>query len=83
MKKGGTQDMGPGQRVAYKRSWSEILERRGTEMLKTATHPLSPASQIKEREDQERRFYDLGSIAYLGSKTVQPMGGSSDFKSPG
>lgn len=54
------------------------MERRGTEMLKTATHPLSPISRISEREDQEGRFYDLASIAYLGSKTVQPMGGSSE-----
>jgi len=35
------------------------------------------SSQIPERKNQERRFYDLGSIAYLRSKTVQPMGGSS------
>jgi hypothetical protein len=66
--------MASGQLVAYIRSWSENLEGRVTEMLKTATQDLSPYSQIKEREDQERRFHDLGSIAYLGSKTVQPMG---------
>ena len=46
-------------------------------MLKTATQPLSSISQIQEGENREGRFYDLGSIAYLGSKTVQPMGGSS------
>jgi hypothetical protein len=69
--------MAPGQIVAYKRSWSESFEGRGTQSLKTAAQPLSLHSQIEERDDQERRFYDVGSRAYLRSKTVQPMGGSS------
>jgi transposase len=46
-------------------------------MLKTVMHPLFPSSQDQETEDPERRFHDLDSIAYLGSKTVQRMGGSS------
>ena len=69
--------MGRGQIVAYKRSWSENLKGRGTEMAKTTIQPPLFSSQIPERKNQERRFYDLGSIAYLRSKTVQPMGGSS------
>jgi hypothetical protein len=69
--------MGRGQIVAYKRSWSESLKGRKTETLKTALQPLSLYSQIPERKNQERRFYDVASIAYLRSKTVQPTGGSS------
>ena len=77
VKRGGTTDMAPGQIVAYKRSWSDSLKGRGTQTVKTATRPLSVYSQSRERNNWERRLHDVDSIAYLRSKTVQPMGGSS------
>ena len=69
--------MAPGQIVAYKRSWSDSLKGRGTQTAKTATRSLSVYSQSRERNNWERRLHDVDSIAYLRSKTVQPMGGSS------
>jgi len=51
-----------------------------TQTLQTAAQPLSLYFQIPQRNDQQRRFYGPGSIAYLRylrSKTVQPMEGSS------
>jgi hypothetical protein len=77
VKKGRTQDMASGQSVAYKRSWSESLKGRGTRIVKMANQLLFLDSRIQQRDDQERRPHDVGSIAYLRSKTVQPMGGSS------
>ena len=79
VKTGGTWDMASGQIVAYKRSWSESLKSRGAQTVKTTTWPLSLHSRIRKRNNKERRFHDLGSIAYLRSKTVQPMGGSSVY----
>jgi hypothetical protein len=77
MKSGGTRDMASGQIVAYKRSWSESLKGRETQTVKTANQPLFLYSRIRQRDDQERMPHDVGSIAYLRSKTVQSMGGSS------
>jgi RHS repeat-associated protein len=34
---------------------------------------------MRKRDNQERRFYDVDSIAYFRSKTVQSMGGSSQY----
>ena len=79
VKKGGTQDMGRGPIVAYKRSWSENSKGRGDQTLKTTIQPLSLCSQIRERNSREGRLHDVDSIAYLRSKTVQPMGGSSEI----
>jgi len=69
--------MGRGPIVAYKRSWSENSKGRGDQTLKTTIQPLSLCSQIRERNSREGRLHDVDSIAYLRSKTVQPMGGSS------
>ena len=65
--------MGRGPIVAYKRSWSENSKGRGDQTLKTTIQPLSLCSQIRERNSREGRLHDVDSIAYLRSKTVQPI----------
>lgn len=77
--KGGTWDMGRSPIVAYKRSWSESSERRGTEILKTDTPPLSLGSRIGDRDDQERRFYEVGFYSLLGIKNCPTNGGKLTF----
>jgi hypothetical protein len=47
--------------------------------LPSATKTVSLYSQIPERDNQERRFHEVDSMAYLRSKTVQPTGGSSNI----
>jgi hypothetical protein len=71
--------MDRGPIVAYKRSWSENSKGRKDQTLKTTIQPLSLCSQIGERNSREGRLHDVNSIAYLRSKTVQPMGGSSNI----
>ena len=77
MKKGGWRDMDRGRIVAYKRSWRENFVGRVDQTTLSATQPSFLCSGVHKSNNQERRSHDVDSIAYLRSKTVQPMGGSS------
>lgn len=77
MTKGGWRDMDRDRIVAYKRSWREDFVGRVAQTTRSATQPSFLCSGAGKRNNQERRFHDVDSIAYFRSKTVQPMGGSS------
>jgi len=69
--------MDRGRSVAYKRSWRENFVGRAAQTLPSTTQPSFLSSGMRKRDNWERRFYDVDSIAYFRSKTVQSMGGSS------
>jgi len=77
VKQGGCRDMDRGRSVAYKRSWRENFVGRAAQTLPSTTQPSFLSSGMRKRDNWERRFYDVDSIAYFRSKTVQSMGGSS------
>jgi len=66
--------MDRGRSVAYKRSWRENFVGRAAQRPLSTTQPFFLCSSMRKRDNQERRFHDVDSIAYFRSKLSSQWG---------